>query len=62
MQKQELAETYLFPARGHTELGQFHEALVVYDKGIEEVPGYNLLRVQRRIRNRHLASENGAHE
>jgi len=55
IQEQLLAEAYLFLARSYTELGQLDEALAVCDEGMEEVPSYNLLRVQKRIVLRHVS-------
>ena len=62
IQEQLLGEAYLFLARSYTELGKFDEALAVCDEGMKAVPGYNLLRVQRRIVNKRLDGETGGAE
>ncbi len=57
VQEQLLSEAYLFLARSYVELEQYDEALAVCDAGMKEVPGYNLLRVERRIVKKHMAGE-----
>ncbi len=49
VQEQLRSEAYLFLARSYAELGRYDEALDVCDAGLEEAPGYNLLRVEKRI-------------
>ena len=62
IQEQLVSEAYLFLARSYTELGQFDEALAACDDGLKDAPGYNLLRVQKRIVNKRRAAQSGGRE
>jgi len=55
-QEQMLAETYLFLARSYAELREYDKGLAACDAGLAENPTYNLLRVQKRIINKHKAN------
>lgn len=57
-QKQLFRESYLFWAKGLTELGRYDEALQVCEEGLAETKNNNLLNVQKRIIERRKAGEN----
>ncbi|MCC6489381.1 MAG: tetratricopeptide repeat protein [Candidatus Hydrogenedentes bacterium] len=44
-----LCETYLFLARSYEELGDYDRAVQTAEAGLAQVPGYTLLRVEKRI-------------
>lgn len=52
IQEQLLGETYLFLARSYEELGMYDRAIDAADTGMYKVPGYQLLRVEKRIATR----------
>ena len=62
IQEQLLGEAYLFLARSYDGLGRFDEALAACDEGMKEAPGYNLLRVQKRVVKKHKAGEGAGSE
>jgi len=58
-QEQMLGETYLFLARSYAELHEYDKGLAACDAGLNEAPTYNLLRVEKRIINKRMASTSG---
>ena len=58
-QKQTLGETYLYLARSYAKLHEYDKGLATCDAGLKEVPTYNLLRVEKRIINKHMAERSG---
>jgi len=61
-QEQMLGETYLFLARSYAELNEYDKGLAACEAGLEEVPAYNLLRIEKRIINKRMAGISGQSE